>query len=90
MTIPIPHRPSGFLLGDVAAQITIEAFIDIQCPHSCTIWPTLFEVSKYYQGKPVNIRVHLITLSNHRQAWDLLKTVKLFFIHDCATYDLIG
>jgi protein-disulfide isomerase len=71
MTIPIPHRPSGFLLGDVAAQVTIDAFIDIQCPHSRTIWPTLLSVSRYYQGKPVSLRVHLITLSNHRQAWDM-------------------
>jgi protein-disulfide isomerase len=71
MTIPIPHRPSGFLLGDAAAQITIEAFIDIQCPHSRTIWPTLLEVAKHYQGKSVNLKVHLITLSNHRQTWDM-------------------
>lgn len=71
MTIPIPHRPSGFLIGDVAAKITIDAFIDIQCPHSRMIWPALLEVSKYYQGKSVSLRVHLITLSNHRQAWDM-------------------
>jgi protein-disulfide isomerase len=71
MTIPIPQRPSGFLIGDIAAQITIEAFIDIQCPHSRTIWSTLLEVSKHYKNKPVSLRVHLITLSNHRQAWDM-------------------
>ncbi|MBA6233726.1 MULTISPECIES: hypothetical protein [unclassified Colwellia] len=40
MTIPIPHRASGFLLGDAAAQISINAFINIQCPHSRIIWPT--------------------------------------------------
>lgn len=71
MTIPIPHRPSGFLLGDAAAQITIDAFVDIQCVHSRMIWPTLLEVSKYYQNDSVCLRVHLITLSNHRQAWDM-------------------
>lgn len=71
MSIPIPHRPSGFLLGDVAAQITIDAFIDIQCPHSRTIWPTLLEVAEHYSDKLVSLRVHLITLSNHRQAWDM-------------------
>lgn len=71
--IPIPHRPSGFLLGDTAAQITIDAFIDIQCPHldiqcphSRTVWPTLLEVSNYYKDRAVSLRVHLITLSNHR------------------------
>ena len=71
MTIPIPHRPSGFLLGDAAAKITIDAFIDIQCPHSRRIWPTLLEVSNYYKDKSVSLRIHLITLSNHRQAWDM-------------------
>lgn len=71
MTIPIPHRSSGFLLGDAAALITLDAFIDIQCPHSRTIWPTLLAVSEHYKDKPVSLRVHLITLSNHRQAWDM-------------------
>jgi protein-disulfide isomerase len=80
MTIPIPHRPSGFLLGDSAAQITIDAFIDIQCPHSRTIWPTLLEVSNYYKDKSVSLKVHLITLSNHRQAWDM--SLGLFALAD--------
>lgn len=35
------------------------------------IWPTLLDVSKHYKDKSVSLRVHLITLSNHRQAWDL-------------------
>lgn len=78
--IPIPHRPSGFLLGDAAAQITIDAFIDIQCPHSRTIWPTLIEVSNHYKIKSVSLRVHLITLSNHRQAWDM--SLGLFALAD--------
>jgi len=71
MTIPIPHRPSGFLLGDKAADITIDAFIDIQCPHSRVIWPTLLDVMQHYKKSPVSLKVHLITLSNHRQAWDV-------------------
>ena len=71
MAIPIPHRPSGFLLGDPAALVTLDAFIDIQCPHSRAAWPTLMALMTHYQGKPVSLRVHLITLSNHRQAWDV-------------------
>ncbi len=80
MTIPIPHRPSGFLLGDSAAQITIDAFIDIQCPHSRTVWPTLLEVANYYKDRAISLRVHLITLSNHRQAWDM--SLGLFALAD--------
>ncbi len=71
MTTPIPKRPSGFIFGDKAAEITIDAFVDIQCPHSRKIWPTLLDVMNYYERAPVSLKVHLITLSNHRQAWDM-------------------
>jgi len=80
MTIPIPHRPSGFLLGDPAALVTIDAFIDIQCPHSRQVWPTLLEVLAYYKKESVSIKVHLMTLSNHRQAWDI--SLGLFALAD--------
>jgi hypothetical protein len=80
MTIPIPHRPSGFFLGDPAAEIIIDAFIDIQCPHSRAIWTTLLEVLTHYEDKPVSLKVHLITLSNHRQAWDM--SLGLFALAD--------
>lgn len=62
------------------AQITIDAFIDIQCPHSRTIWPTLLDVSNHYESKSVSLRGHLITLSNHRQAWDM--SLGLFALAD--------
>lgn len=71
MAIPIPHRPSGFLLGEPAAQVTIDAFIDIQCPHSRAAWPTLMAVMEHYKGQSISLKAHLITLSNHRQAWDM-------------------
>lgn len=71
MTIPIPRRPSGFILGDPAAEITIDAFVDIQCPHSLAIWPTLLEVLKHYRNESLSLKVHLMTLSDHRQAWDV-------------------
>ena len=69
MTTPIPSRPSGFLFGDPAALITIDVFFDIQCPHSRALWPNLLEVMEHYKNKPVSLKAHLITLSNHRQAW---------------------
>tara|TARA_B110000967_G_scaffold47004_1_gene47460 strand:- start:68 stop:646 length:579 start_codon:yes stop_codon:yes gene_type:complete len=71
MSIPIPHRPSGFLLGDPAANITIDVFIDIQCPYSRLIWATLVDVLKRYKDDSINLKVHLITVSSHRQAWDI-------------------
>lgn len=71
MPIPIPKRPSGFTLGAAAADVTINAFVDIQCPHSKAAWPTLLDVLEHYHGKSVSVTVHLMTLSNHRQAWDM-------------------
>lgn len=71
MAIPIPHRPSGVLIGDSEAVVTIDAFVDIQCPHSKTVWPILMAVMDKYKCAPVSLRTHLITLSNHRQAWEV-------------------
>jgi protein-disulfide isomerase len=71
MAIPIPKRASGFTLGDPNALVKIEAFVDIQCPHSKMIWPQLLQVLAHYSNKPVSLTIHLITLSNHRQAWDM-------------------
>ncbi len=76
MTIPIPHRPSGFLKGAAAADVTLDVFVDIQCPHSKRLWPTLMSVMDHYQAESISLKTHLITLSNHRQAWDM--TLALF------------
>jgi hypothetical protein len=50
-----------FLLGHAAAQITIDAFIDIQCPHSLAIWPTptLFINNANAGNIPVNDKSNL-------------------------------
>lgn len=80
MTIPIPRRPSGVLIGDPAAQVTIDTFVDMQCPHSRMVWPTLLSVIEHYEKSPVSLKVHLITLSNHRQAWDM--SLGLFALAD--------
>lgn len=80
MPIPIPHRASGFTVGDPSATVNIDVFFDIQCPHSKRAWPTVIEVLKHYQSKPVRVTAHLITLSNHRQAWDV--SLGLFALAD--------
>lgn len=71
MTIPIPKRESGVLLGPPSADVKIDVFVDIQCPHSKAIWPHILELIQHYRNQPVSIRLHIITLSNHRQAWDV-------------------
>jgi protein-disulfide isomerase len=71
MSIPIPHRVSGFILGAPEARAKIDVFFDIQCPHSKRAWPTIVQILNHYESKPVSVTAHLITLSNHRQAWDI-------------------
>ena len=80
MPIPIPKRSSGFTLGDPSALVKIDIFFDIQCPHSKRLWPTIVNLLKHYKAKPVNVTAHLITLSNHRQAWDM--SLALFALAD--------
>lgn len=71
MPIPIPNRASGFTLGEPLANAKIDVFFDIQCPHSKRAWPTIIELLKHYESKGLSVTAHIITLSNHRQAWDL-------------------
>ena len=71
MAIPIPRLASGFALGSTNPKVSLDVFFDIQCPHSKTAWPRICELLDYYEGQPVGLRAHLITLSNHRQAWDM-------------------
>jgi protein-disulfide isomerase len=92
MAIPIPQRASGFTIGDLSADVRIDVFFDIQCPHSKTFWPTLLGLLDHYKSKPVKVTAHLITVSNHHQAWVMSlalmavaqKDAKTFF--DFATY----
>ena len=92
MAIPIPHRTSGFTLGDPIADVKIDVFFDIQCPHSKTYWPTLLGLLDHYKSEPVSVTAHLITVSNHHQAWVMSLALmavaqgdaKTFF--DFATY----
>jgi len=71
MAIPVPKRSSGFTLGDKTADVKIEIFFDIQCPHSKRAWPVLIALLEHYQEQSVSVTAQLITLSNHRQAWDM-------------------
>lgn len=71
MTIPIPTRASGFRLGAADADVKIDLFIDLQCPHSKKLWPNIMSVLEHYDASSVCVTVHIVTLSNHRQAWDM-------------------
>ena len=91
MPIPIPYRACGFTLGSPSANVKIDLFFDIQCPHSKRAWPTIVELLKHYESKSVSVTAHIITLSNHRQAWDL--SLALFALADGDArrfFDFVG
>ncbi len=71
MAIPIPHRASGFKLGQADADVTLDVFFDIQCPHSKQFWVTLSGILERYKTRSLCATVHPITISNHHQAWTM-------------------
>jgi protein-disulfide isomerase len=71
MSVPVPKRPSGFTLGHTNSRVTVDVFVDIQCPHSKKAWPVICQLVDHYKDEPVSVTVHLLTLSNHRQAWEM-------------------
>ncbi|MEP0393037.1 MAG: thioredoxin domain-containing protein [Erythrobacter sp.] len=75
MPIPIARKPSGFFHGSRSAAIQVDAFLDIQCPHSKRAWPSLIAIKDHYVSGEIGLAVHLITLSNHRQSWDISKGI---------------
>jgi len=70
MTIPIPRRPSGVLLGHRAAEITIDAFVDIQCPHSRQIWPTLLNVTNHYKKTDMSLGLFALADGDANKFYD--------------------
>jgi len=78
MPIPIPKRPSGYTVGDLAANVKIDAFVDIQCPHSLKAWPTLLALVDYFSEESISLTVHALTLSNHRQSWDVSLAMHIY------------
>jgi len=51
-----------------AASVTIEAFLELNCPDSLEAWPQLKMVYEHYAGQ-VNLLVHQIPLPYHRNAY---------------------
>lgn len=53
----------------------VEVFIDLECPFSKKAWPTVLALANYYEGDCVGITAHPIVLCDHRQSWDMTKSV---------------
>jgi len=75
MPTPVPAYPSGYRLGSGDAPLQIEAFIDLECPFSKKAWPTLLGLINREPGDRLAITAQPTILCDHRQSWDLTKTI---------------
>lgn len=82
MSLNVPSRPSGYLLGDLNAPVQLEVFLDIQCPFSKKAWPVLMAIRDAYAADQISLRVQLMVLANHRQAWDMTRLVHTISVGD--------
>ena len=73
MPIPIPHRPSGYRLGNSNAPVQIEMFFDLECPFSKKGWQTILKVASAFSAEQIYLILQPMTLGNHRQSWDATK-----------------
>lgn len=73
MAIPIPNRPSGYRVGSADAPITVEVFLDLECPFSKKGWRNVMAVMAAYEPERVCWVFQPMTLGNHRQGWDATK-----------------
>ena len=73
MAIPIPARPSGYRLGKAEAPVTVEMFLDLECPFSKRGWNNTMQGVQAYSPEQVCWVFQLMTLGNPRQSWDATK-----------------
>lgn len=86
MPIPVTNKRSGVRYGSSDADIQIEVFIDIQCPHSKLAWPQIQYLLSEVVGENVAVTLHLISLSNHRQSWDISKAIFIYANGDAKRF----
>lgn len=71
MPIPLMRKAAGRLFGTRAADVQIEVFLDVQCPYSAKVWPTIEQVMAHYGPEHIGLSIYMMVLSNHRQSWDV-------------------
>ncbi|KJE93977.1 hypothetical protein CAOG_04686 [Capsaspora owczarzaki ATCC 30864] len=69
--VPIPSRPDGFAYanGSPAAPLQIDLFVDLLCPDSQAIWPTLKQVADHYGAPTLRLVTHIFPLPYHHNAY---------------------
>jgi protein-disulfide isomerase len=74
MSIPVPKRPPGFVIGSRDAAVVLDLFIDYQCPHSKEAWPTMLELQEMYEGS-LCLVIHPIVGVGNRQSYHMNRMV---------------
>ncbi|MBV6623207.1 MAG: thioredoxin domain-containing protein [Rivularia sp. (in: Bacteria)] len=73
MPIPIPKTPPGYNWGNADAPIQVEMFMDLECPFSKDAWVKVLKVANTYGEEKLRLNIEPMSLSNHRQSWDVTK-----------------
>ncbi|GFN99614.1 eppin [Plakobranchus ocellatus] len=74
-SLNIPKRPLGFIYGGAAQDpcVEIAAYLDVTCPDSEAVYPTLLQVAEFYASSDVQLRMHLFPLPYHRNSYVISK-----------------
>jgi protein-disulfide isomerase len=72
--LPIPNRYEGMKIGNPAAPILLEEFLDLQCIKCQAAHPTIKQVLAHYGPDKIYYIQHINPLDLHRQAWDAAKS----------------
>lgn len=63
--VPLPNTYDGFAIGDVAAPVMLEGFLDLLCPDCAQAWPTLKQVASHYGPSKLRFLMHVFPLPYH-------------------------
>ncbi|GFN99622.1 eppin [Plakobranchus ocellatus] len=78
-SLEIPKRPLGFFYGGTAQDPNVEivAYLDVTCPNSKAVYPTLLQVAEFYASSDVQLRMHLFPLPYHRNSYVISKAAQV-------------
>ena len=75
MGFPEFKKIPGIRIGDLKRKSKLDIFIDLQCPYSKKGWDTIAPSVLGEWHKGIEVFIHPICLSNHRQSWSLTRTL---------------
>jgi len=85
---PIPNRPDGYASptgGAGDSPVVLEIFVDLLCPDSKAVWPTIGAVIDSYAGQ-VRLVTHLFPLPYH--TWAFIANQGAFVVDDSSKHNV--